>query len=297
MTRIYQAKVCCRIDLAGGWSDVPEFADVHTGQVVSVGINRFMYASAKWDQAGFDLQTQMDLPSNTHLGTSASADLAFLAVTLALVGRLSTDEAGRTELAERSFQLEGLVGEKGGKQDHYAAAFGGLRHYHFGHRDQPATAQQISHDERLLADLADHLLLWHTDVDSKSGDIHSDVWKRYRAGDEQLVQLVKNLRDSATPMHAALQDADWPRVGGLLTENRRLAAGIDSRVEPPALTKFFAAVDSAGGWGAKACGVGGGGCIVIATARERRDTMRAALRELGGKEITYRVAETQLPEI
>jgi D-glycero-alpha-D-manno-heptose-7-phosphate kinase len=291
-----RARVCCRIDLAGGWSDVPEFADEFGGEVVSVGVDRFVEAFATWPDAGFDLRTQMSLPADTHLGSSASADCAFLAVTLALIGRLRTDTAGRTELAEKSFRLEGLIGEKGGKQDHYGAAFGGVHHYRFGHQDSPAEVYAIETDETRRRELRAHLLLWYTEISSGSGDIHSDVWDAYRGGDRRIEPIVRELRDSCGPMRQAIERQDYATVGELLRLNRRLSASIDPRVEPRELKKFFDAADAAGAWGGKACGVGGGGCIALAADPAKHTAIREALGDLGGYEVDFAIADTVLPE-
>ena len=291
-----RARICCRIDLAGGWSDVPEFADEYGGEVVSVGIDQFVEGYSTWPEEGFDLRTRLPLPADTHLGSSASADCAFLAVTLALVGRLKTDVAGRCELAEKSFRLEALIGEKGGKQDHYAAAFGGVHHYRFGHQDSPAEVEAIESDEARRRELRAHLLLWYTEIKSGSGDIHNDVWKHYREGDRRILPALKQLRDSCGPMRGAIEQQNYEAIGELLRLNRRLSASIDRRVEPPELKRFFEAADAAGGWGGKACGVGGGGCIAIAADPSKHGAIRGSLGKLGGFEVDYQIADTVLPE-
>src|SRR5438309_1832947 len=120
--RTVTVRVPVRIDFAGGWSDVHYFSAREGGAVLNAAITPYVEGSARWEGWQLHVEYGLSLPPGSHLGTSASVDVAWLALTNGLIGR----EQSPVELAEAAYRLEKVLGVTGGKQDQYAAALGGF---------------------------------------------------------------------------------------------------------------------------------------------------------------------------
>ena len=129
MTR--SARAPLRIDLAGGWTDVPAFADADGGAVVNFTITRYVHASI--DDAGA-INYARDVPAG-GLGGSACEHV--------LAAALRDPDADLDEIAEAAFAAESAAGVVGGRQDQYAACYGGLNFMSF-----PTLAQRRAEEAR-----------------------------------------------------------------------------------------------------------------------------------------------------
>ncbi|MEX0750332.1 MAG: hypothetical protein WD359_05935, partial [Dehalococcoidia bacterium] len=109
-----RARAPLRIDLAGGWTDVPEFADAEGGAVVNVTLDKFVRGTL--DDAG-PLDYRHDVQAG-GLGSSACE--------LVLAEALRHPDADLDDIAEGAFHAERAAGVIGGRQDQYAACYGGL---------------------------------------------------------------------------------------------------------------------------------------------------------------------------
>src|SRR5438067_2719882 len=132
-------RIPVRIDFAGGWSDVHYFSAREGGAVLDAAITPYVEASARWEGWQLHVAYGLSLPPGSHLGTSASIDVAWLALTNGLTGR----EQSPVELAEAAYRLEKMLGVTGGRQDQYAAALGGFTLLRFGAEDEPADVERL----------------------------------------------------------------------------------------------------------------------------------------------------------
>ena len=132
-------RIPVRIDFAGSWSDVHYFSAREGGAVLNAAISPYVEGSARWEGWQLHLEYNLALPAGSHLGTSASVDVAWLALTNGLTGRKQSP----VELAEAAYHLEKMLGVTGGKQDQYAAVLGGFNLLRFGAEDEPADADRV----------------------------------------------------------------------------------------------------------------------------------------------------------
>lgn len=275
-------KVPSRIDFAGGWTDVPEFSHAHGGLVLNAAIDAYVEASVRWEEDGLELRYRLALPPDSHLGTSSSTNLAWLRLIYALIG----EEPDPVTLAEKAYLLDGVVGEKGGKQDQYAAALGGINLLRFGAENAPARIEPVELAPDRLRALEDRLILCHSGPSQNSGDQHQGVWKRYRDGDRAVLRQLCAIRDTVEPARDALVAGDMPALGRLLTANREAARALGSGAVSPAMDRLFAAAGRAGALGGKPCGAGGGGVLLILAGDDRAAAERA-LEGNGGRILPF----------
>jgi D-glycero-alpha-D-manno-heptose-7-phosphate kinase len=279
-------RIPVRLDFAGGWSDVHYFSAREGGAVLNAAISPYVEGSARWEGWQLHLEYRLSLPPGSHLGTSASVDVAWLALANGLIGR----EQSPVELAEVAYHLEKLLGVAGGKQDQYAAALGGFTMLRFRAEDEPADVEQLDVSSQTVRALQERCVLCYAGTSPGAGSLHEQVWERYRGGDEEIAAALREMRDSATLARDALLRGDLEALAGLLTVNRDAARRLHPGTVTPRMDELFAAGADAGALGAKACGEGGGGCLLFLCAEGRSQTVGDALRARGGELIAFEFA-------
>ncbi len=275
-----------RIDFAGGWTDVPDFSGDESGAVLNAAIDCAVEGEASWDESGFRLSCRLDVEPDSHLGTSSASNLAYVE----LIDGLTRRERTPVERAELAWRLEQLLGEKSGKQDHYAAALGGINLLRFGAADEAAEIEPVVPSDEHVAALEARLLLCHSGKSPDSGAQHAMVWERFRNGDRAIRDGLRAIRDTVVPARDALVAEEWETLGELLTRNRELARGLGGGAVTERMDELFSAGEGAGALGAKPCGAGGGGYLLFLVAPERRDAVAQALEEAGGCTGAVRIA-------
>lgn len=170
-----------------------------------------------------------------------------------------------------------LAGNKGGKQDQYAAALGGVNLLRFRGADEPAEVQPVRLAPERAAALEERLLLCDAGASPDSGERHRAVWKRYAEGDAGVRDRLRALRDTAAPARDALVAGDWRGLGELMTKNRELGRGLGGGSETARMDALFAAAEQAGAAGCKSCGAGGGGFVLILCGEGARPAVERAL--------------------
>lgn len=319
-----RARTPVRIDLAGGWTDVPPFSAETGGYVVNVAISRHSYAtlipngtddflleSADYDEYvrsdsvrkleydgsldllkaavvrkrldfGGHLITRSEAPPGSGTGSSASMGVA-------LIGLLDAMQSGgmsRHEIAAMANALEiEEMGIPGGKQDQYAAAYGGLNFMTFA--DPEVTVEPLEPSRDFILELEKSLLLVYTGKSRLSGNIISTVMGAYRREEPGITDALMNLREAALQMRDALEAEDLTRVGEALNLNWENQRRLYDDMTTPKIDALLTVAESEGVLGAKACGAGGGGCIVILCEPDREHLVRRQVEDLGGTCIDF----------
>jgi D-glycero-alpha-D-manno-heptose-7-phosphate kinase len=316
----YHATAPVRIDLAGGWTDVPPFSQREGGSVVNAALR--LHVHARLDLGGElirlvaeDVNEVLECANSGGLVRDGKLDLAKAALRMfpvtgpctlttrgdappgsglgtsgaldvALVACLSAARQERLDprdVAREAWHLETVeAGLPGGKQDQFAAALGGFHRFTF--RDPDVGVEPLTLDPAFAADLERHLVLCYTGVSRVSGRTIARVMDAYESGDAQVTEALRALRTLADRMTEALRAADLPLVGELLTENWRQQQALDADMRTPEMARLEEAMTDAGVLGGKAAGAGAGGCMVFLV----RDPARAA-------DAARRVGATVLP--
>lgn len=324
MPEMWRSRAPVRIDFAGGWTDVPPFSAEEGGDVVNAAITRYAYAaltpSASGDyhlrsgdydahvvsrdirqmeydgnldllkaairrmnlQFGAHLQTRCDAPPGSGTGSSASMGVALVGVLDATMGASNSRHAiaalaNKLEIEELQIQ--------GGKQDQYAAACGGVSFMQF--RDPEVTVEPLALSRDFLYELEKHLLLVYTGKSRLSGDIINRVMGAYRRQDPQVRSALLNIREAALQMKAAFQAEDLLEVGRVLDFNWENQKLLYPEMTTAKIEALFTVARPAGVLGGKACGAGGGGCILLLCEPDREHEVRRAVEDLGGQPIDF----------
>ena len=303
--RVIVSETPLRISFAGGGTDLPEYYNGHGGRIVSCAIDKFVYVIVKrrYDDMiclnysgrqtvdsvdavehelvreamrftgvdrGVEITTIADIPSEgSGLGSSSS-------VTVGLLNALHCFQGvqfSARELAEQACEIElTRLGRAMGKQDAYIAAYGGLREFRFGH-DGTTTTRRIGLSSDQRRRLEQHLLVYYTGVTRKA----NAILEKQREGTGARRAELDTIRKLAETLANDLEAGELDSLGRILREGweakRVLTDGVSSeRIETMITTALEAGAD-----GAKVCGAGGGGFVLVVCRPENQPAVREAL--------------------
>jgi D-glycero-alpha-D-manno-heptose-7-phosphate kinase len=251
-----RARAPLRIDLAGGWTDVPAFADTEGGAVVNVTIDRYVRASLGADGS---ISYRHDVDA-AGLGSSACEHV--------LAHALRNPDADLDEIAEAAYAAESAEGVIGGRQDQYASCYGGLNFMTFRAPPDPVHIEQLELAEPNLLGLQKRLVLVDSGVPRLSGEIHDAVWSAYARHDDTVVGALLALKQYGTAMRDALVASDFGGVRHVLNENWLQQKRLHASVTNAEVDAIFELAMQKGASAGKACGAGGGGAIVFYASSE-----------------------------
>ena len=284
---MFAASAPSRLDFGGGWTDVPPYPGERGGFVCNLAIerrarvtlepgppeaNRLPLVSAALRRAGYEGRVTIasDFPIGAGLGGSSAAGVALAA---ALAAATAADSATAQAhhphpawLAEWSRAIEvDELGIAGGRQDHYAAAFGGALGLTFGDRVSGDTVlvEQIPLSAAAHAALEARITLVYTGESRISGDTITAVLDAYRARSPRVVEALDRMGTLAREMRRALHAADVTALAALVDEHWIHQRALHPRITTERIDVLERAARAAGAQGLKALGASGGGCVMI----------------------------------
>jgi D-glycero-alpha-D-manno-heptose-7-phosphate kinase len=282
------AQAPVRVDLAGGWTDVHYFADREGGAVLNVAITHYVHGELARAGGHFQVSYHTDIPPGAGLGASAALNVVWLALVNAALGH----QPSREELAEQAYRLEDLLGVTGGKQDQYAAALGGINLLHF--QEGAVHVERLSLGDEIVRRLQERLVLAYSGESRLSGDIHERVWKGYLSGEKKVADALRRLRAIALEMREALASGDLGSFGALVGENWRCQKDLHPSITNEAVERLFRVAEEAGAISGKACGAGGGGCLLFWCEEGAASRVCEALGGAGAQIIDFALDEDGL---
>ena len=225
---------------------------------------------------GFDLISQSIAPPGSGLGTSAAMGVALISA----LARHQQNTYLPFEIAELASQIERQELQiLGGKQDHYASAIGGINYMEF--RGEMVKTAQLKLTQDVQHELEKNLLLCYTGKSRLSGNIHQNVTESYQAEAPETLDALSNLRSVAKQVKSALMNGDLTTFGELLSENWKNQKRLHSSVTNDEIESLFEVAMANGAIGGKACGAGGGGCLLFYCQPDKEHQVRRSLVESG----------------
>jgi D-glycero-alpha-D-manno-heptose-7-phosphate kinase len=296
--RTLAARAPTRIDFGGGWTDVPPYSTEQGGCVCCVAVARYAtveltdavahdptrpmaeagIAAAALARAridGVSLTLRSDFPVGAGLGGSSAAGVAAVGALAAWEGTALSPG----DLAERSRAIEvDDLGIAGGRQDHYAAAFGGALGLTFG---DATSAIRIPLSPATIDALESECTVIYTGQSRISGETITAVLDAYRRRDAGVTGALARIRSLAESMIDALVRGAVGELGALVGEHWEYQRALHPAITTPRIEAIIDRARANGAYGAKALGASGGGCVLVMAPRERSDALRHELAELG----------------
>ncbi|MEO5574995.1 MAG: GHMP kinase [Gaiellaceae bacterium] len=303
-----------RISFAGGGTDLPAFFESGYGAVLSSAINRYVYVTVKRhselffepirlnysrseevdhvDELENDIareclkfleieppiyiSTVGDVPASTGLGGSSAFAVGLLNALHAYRG----ERVSAGQLAEEASHIEiEVLRQPIGKQDQYAAAYGGINLFRFEPGSRVAVQhQRLGREQR--TELFESILMFWTGHQRDASGVLAEQAENTAAKYQQLVRM----REQAQELHELLNNTngsvDIESMGGMLREGWELKRGLASSITTDRIDAWYERALAAGAAGGKLCGAGGGGFLLFIATPDRRDAVRAALADL-----------------
>ncbi len=294
-----------RVSFAGGGTDLPAFYREEPGAVLSVAIGRHIYVtvhrrfapnwrvsysktetvdricelqheivrealSAVGESRPLEITTIGDVPAGTGMGSSSTLTVGLLNALHAHAGRV----VDRGRLAAEACRIEiDVLGKPIGRQDQYAAAFGGVNHIRFN-SDHTVDVDPVPLSEATIAGIEQRTLLCYTN-NQRSAD---EILKRQSEGTASRMEVLRQMRDLAGHMRQALiGDADFHSFGELLHEGWELKRSLGFGISSDAIDGWYRAARRAGAVGGKLLGAGGSGFMLLFAEPDRHEAIREAL--------------------
>ena len=294
-----------RVSFAGGGTDLPAFYRQEFGAVLSVAISKHMYVtvSPRFDSTTrvaytkteiadtvddiqhtivrealritdlgrhLEITTVGDVPAGTGLGSSSSLAVGLLSALYAYRGELVSHE----RLAREACRIEiDILGKPIGRQDQYAAAFGGMNYIRFNSDDSVDT-EPVPCRPETIKELEQRILLVYTN-EQRDAD---RILKQQSAGTNERMPILRQMRDQAEQMRQALTGAgDLDEFSRLLDEGWKLKRSLGLGISHNGIDAMYAAAQKAGACGGKLLGAGGGGFMLLMAPPERHEAIREAL--------------------
>ena len=229
----------------------------------------------------FELTTQMDVPSGSGLGTSSTLAVAILG---AFVEWLSLP-LGKYDIARYAFEIERIdLGMAGGKQDQYAATFGGVNFMEFLD-DNRVIVNPLSIPDSILNEWAMNTVLLFTNQRRKSAKIIEEQVANVRKKDGGSVEAMHRVKEEAFRMKTCLLQDNLAALGDALNTSwvnkKKMAADISNEF----IDSIYDTAIKAGATGGKISGAGGGGFMFFYCPGNTRYAVEEALSKLEVGEI------------
>jgi D-glycero-alpha-D-manno-heptose-7-phosphate kinase len=308
------ARAPTRLDFGGGWTDVPPYSEEEGGFVCNVAIAR--YATVRLlpsDSAEGSLDTRhatdsalaeaavkrartsgvtiaitCDLPLGAGRGGSSAAGVAVNGA-LATWNGVTIDRAAVAEQS-RAIEVEDL-GVPGGRQDHYAAAYGGALSLTFGDETR---VRRIQLSRSTKAALERRCIVVYTGQSRISGDTITAVLGAYRDRDRQVLRALSRMKALARAMADEISAGDIDELGELVWEHWQHQRALHPSIPTPVIDEILERARAAGAKGGKALGASGGGCVLIIAGDDTVDDVRHAIADLAPPPLAIELDETGL---
>lgn len=284
--RTTKATAPTRIDLAGGWTDVPIFAEKYGGEVVNFAINIYAQANVGTTENGMLTATYY---SNTRLGAGLGTTGA---VNVALLAAIDGGKSDSLEIAENAYQFEMQLGNTGGRQDQWAAALGGFNHLLFiGERVERLPLEPLQSCKNWLSK---HLILVDSGIEHVSGEMHQEVWEKFRQGDSKVEEGLLMLRTAAKKMADGLNRDRRDSVVESLNQVCEGVDLIDEKIHAPFKPIIEPLIEAKHVMAWKAVGAGGGGCAILLVRPSTQDLVKESCKSAGWSIIEWGFDENGL---
>lgn len=298
-----------RVSFCGGGSDLPAFYEKHGGYTLGTTISKYMYISVhpsfddnttvlKYSKTetvdcldeikhqyfkdvlkrlnihGVEITSTADIPAGTGLGSSSSFVVGLLHALYSYNGKFVSKERLASEACDTEIKR---LGQPIGKQDQYAAAYGGLNFYTYN-KDGSVFVDPVILPAGCAEQLESNLLMFYTGKLHTASDILREQGKNVSTGSKEqnqfkLCNLTKQLRDS-------LQQGEINTLGEILDESWQLKKTLASGISNPMIDEYYEIAMKNGAVGGKLLGAGGGGFLLFYVPKKNQGQLRNALSSL-----------------
>ena len=317
MVEYIRARAPLRIGLAGGGTDVDPYASTKGGCVFNTTINKYAYCTLvprndktmnvkshyfgrykaslkngplKLDgnmdlikavanyfelDHGFNIDIHSDVPAGSGLGGSSTMIVAMIAAVAEWIGKDLTNY----EMADLAYRLEReVIGLKGGKQDQYAAVFGG---FNLLDVKKKVIVNPVNIDKDVINELQCRSVMCFTGMSRESAKIIDSQIKTYNSG--QNIDALNESKRLAKEMSKEVQKGDIDSAGELLHQSWEYKKKFSSSISNRSIDSLYSRAMTKGAIGGKVSGAGGGGFMYFICKYDRKPDVAQELKKRGAE--------------
>lgn len=254
------------------------------------GVYNRIVKEYRLDPLSFEITTFVDVPAGSGLGTSSTLVTAVLG---AFAEWLKLP-LGEYDLARLAYDIErNDLGMAGGKQDQYAATFGGFNFMEF-YGNGKVIVNPLRIRDQVLNELSNNIILFYTKTSRISSEIIECQQRNVNEGSEASIEAMHGIKKLAVSMKEAILKGEIDKIGDLLNLSweykKRMADGISNLQ----IDEMYEAAMKAGATGGKISGAGGGGFMFFYCPQNKRYGVINALGQFGGHSRRYEFTKVGL---
>jgi len=239
---------------------------------------------------GFRLSTHVDVPAGSGLGTSSTLTVAILGAFIEWL-RLPL---GSYDVAQYAYSIERQdLQMAGGKQDQYAATFGGVNYMEF-YENNKVIVNPLRIDKPYLNELENNLLLYFTQTTHVSSDIIKEQQQNVMNNQSDSMQAMHKIKAQAIEMKEALLTGQINRIGEIFDEGFIYKKQMAHNISNDRLDKIYEEAKLAGATGGRISGAGGGGFMLFYCPDNKKFQVMKSLARMGGHFYPYRFVKEGL---
>jgi D-glycero-alpha-D-manno-heptose-7-phosphate kinase len=267
-----------------------ERLEIVEGYELFIGVYNRIVKQFHTGPLSFRLTSYIEAPQGSGLGTSSTIVVSLLG---AFVEWLKLP-LGKYDIAHLAYEIERVdLNMAGGKQDQYAATFGGLNYLEFLANDK-VIVNPLQLKPEILNELEFNLLLYFTETQRLSAGIISEQVKNVKEKNAKSVDAMHNLKEQAQQMKDALLKGELTKIGEILAfgwKNKKLMA---HSISNQLIDDVYARALESGATGGKISGAGGGGFMFFYCPAITKIKVARAIEKLGGRVQPFKFTEQGL---
>ena len=311
-----------RLPLGGGGTDLPSYYEKYECSLITAAINKYMYISinepavvnkikinySKTEivdperiedivheivresllylniRKPIEITSMADLSAGTGMGSSSSYTVGLLNGLNTMLRRYISIK----NLAEESCKVEiDLIGKPIGKQDQYAAAYGGIIQLEINRvGETKVTPLNLEHE--IIYELENRLMMFYTNIDRDANEILSEQSSKAKKDEKSVIKSMHKIKEIGYRSKDALINGDIDKFGELLDEHWNIKKKISAKMSNPDINRWYKIGKENGAIGGKIMGAGGGGFMLYCVKNGNRKKLRAAIEKEGLKYMDFR---------
>jgi D-glycero-alpha-D-manno-heptose-7-phosphate kinase len=230
------------------------------------------------------MSTRVDVPAGSGLGSSSTLVVAMLAAYAEWLNL----PLGEYELAHTAYVIEREEARlQGGKQDQYAAVFGGFNFMEFGDRGR-VLVNPLRVKDWVICELEASLLLYYTGQSRSSAEIIQEQTRNVKEKNELALDAMHHVKQEAFRMKECLLRGEFQALQEVLRSSWESKKQMASKITNNHIESLYACALDAGAYCAKISGAGGGGFMMFLTDPIHKDKVATALNAISDEGMVYR---------
>jgi len=272
---------------------VYDFADtlpINNTLDLAKGVYNYIFRKYGPVPSGFKLSTTVDAPAGSGLGSSSTLVVAIIGVFAEWLNL----PLGEYDIAQMAYDVERVeLNMAGGRQDQYAATFGGVNFMEF-YKDNKVIVNPLRIKQKYLYELENNLLLFFTATSRLSSTIIEAQSRNVKENRQESIDAMHYLKEQAVMMKEAVLQGNIHQIGGILDFGFRYKKQMAMGITNDSMDEIYEAALKAGATGGKISGAGGGGFMMFYCPGNSRYSVKKALESFGGSFSRYQFTERGL---